>query len=86
MALGLDDTIKATHSTDMYRTFIPGIAPSAIQSGPTWWFVGSGCWFALEGTVSQIPRSISLTEIGLVPVRTQYLGTLDDQPCYSAAV
>ena len=70
----------------MHRTFIPGIAPSATQSGPTWWFafVGSKLLVRLDGAVSQIPNSISLTELGIVPVRTQYLGTLDDQPCYSA--
>jgi NAD+ diphosphatase len=70
----------------MHRTFIPGIAPPAVQSEPAWWFafVGTKLLVHLEGTVSQIPNLISLTEIGLVPVRTQFLGTLDDQPCYSA--
>jgi len=70
----------------MHRTFIPGIAPPAVQSAPAWWFafVGSKLLVRLEGTLSQIPNLISLSEIGLVPVRTQFLGTLDDQPCYSA--
>jgi len=70
----------------MHRTFIPGIAPPAVQSAPAWWFafVGNKLLVRLEGTLSQIPNLISLSEIGLVPVRTQFLGTLDDQPCYSA--
>jgi NAD+ diphosphatase len=70
----------------MHRTFIPGIAPPAVQSEPAWWFafVGNKLLVRLEGTVSQIPQLISLAEIGLVPVRTQFLGTLDDRPCYSA--
>jgi NAD+ diphosphatase len=70
----------------MHRTFIPGIAPPAVQSEPAWWFafVGNKLLVRLEGAVSQIPQLISLAEIGLVPVRTQYLGTLDDRPCYSA--
>ena len=70
----------------MHRTFIPGIAPPAVQSKPAWWlaFVGNKLLVHREGTVSQIPQLISLAEIGLVPVRTQYLGTLDDQPCYCA--
>lgn len=70
----------------MHHTFIPGIAPPAVQSKPSWWFafVGNKLLVHLEGTVSQIPQLVSLSEIGLVPVRTQYLGTLDDQPCYCA--
>ena len=68
----------------MHRIFIPGIAPPTVQSRPAWWFafVGSKL-LCLEGT-GQIPQLISLAEIGLAPVRTQFLGTLDDQPCYSA--
>jgi NAD+ diphosphatase len=75
-----------THSTDMHQTFIPGIAPPAVQSELAWWFafVGNKLLVRLEGTVSQIPNLISLADIGLVPVRTQFLGTLDNQPCYSA--
>lgn len=70
----------------MHRTFIPGICPPAVQSEPAWWFafVGNKLLVRLEGTVSQIPKLISLSEIGLVPVRTQFLGTLDNCPCYSA--
>lgn len=70
----------------MHRIFIPGIAPLAVQSEPAWWFafVGNKLLVRQEGTVSQIPKLISLEEIGLIPVRMQFLGTLDDQPCYSA--
>jgi NAD+ diphosphatase len=70
----------------MVRTFIPGIAPPEIPSRPAWWFAfaGSKLLVQLEGKISQIPNLISLAEIGLAPVRTQFLGTLDDQPCYSA--
>jgi NAD+ diphosphatase len=75
-----------THFTDMHQTFIPGISPPAVQSESAWWFafVGNKLLVCLEGTVSQIPNLISLADIGLVPVRTQFLGTLDNQPCYSA--
>lgn len=77
---------KRSRSNDMHRTFIPGIAPPALQSEPAWWFafVGSKLLVHREGTLSQIPNLISLSEIGLVPIRTQFLGSLDDQPCYSA--
>ncbi|MGQ4647966.1 NAD(+) diphosphatase [Lyngbya aestuarii] len=70
----------------MHRTFIPGIAPPASQTEPAWWFafVGNKLVVHQEGTLNKIPQLVSLTEIGLVPVRTQFLGTLDNQPCYSA--
>ncbi|MBW4596900.1 MAG: NAD(+) diphosphatase [Brasilonema angustatum HA4187-MV1] len=70
----------------MHQTFIPGITPATVQSQPSWWFafVGNKLLVRSEGNVSQIPNLISLTEIGLEPVRTQFLGTLDGQPCYSA--
>jgi len=70
----------------MYRTFIPGIAPLAVQSQPSWWFafVGNKLLVRAEGKVSEIPKLITLAEIGLEPVRTQFLGTLDGHPCYSA--
>jgi len=70
----------------MHRTFIPGITHPALQSEPAWWFafVGNKLLVRPEGTLSTIPNLISLSEIGLLPVRTQFLGTLDNQPCYSA--
>ena len=33
-----------------------------------------------------LPHAITPSELGLVPVRTQYLGTLAGQPCFSAEV
>lgn len=70
----------------MHRTFTPGIAPPIEQSLPAWWFafVGNKLLVRVEGTVNQILQLISLEEIGSVPVRTQFLGMLDEQPCYSA--
>lgn len=70
----------------MHRTFIPGITPPEVVSEPAWWFafVGNKLLIRLEGEVCQIPKLIGLAEIGLEPVRSQFLGTLDDQPCYSA--
>jgi NAD+ diphosphatase len=70
----------------MHRTFIPGIAPSILISEPAWWFafVGNKLLVHSNGTDSQIPNFISLAEIGLEPVRSQFLGMLDGQACYSA--
>lgn len=70
----------------MHRTFIPGIAPPETQSGPAWWFafVGNRLLVETEGTRSHIPHLPSLAEIGLTPIRTQFLGTLDGDPVYCA--
>lgn len=70
----------------MHRTFIPGTTPFSPQPEPSWWFafVSNKLLVHIKGTLSQIPNFVSLAEIGLEPVRTQFLGTLDGQPCYSA--
>lgn len=69
----------------MRRTFIPGIAPPSILSEPACWFAFVGNkLLVVEGTTVQLPQLVHLTEIGLNPVRTQFLGRLDNQPCYSA--
>jgi len=70
----------------MHRIFIPGITPPVQNSEPAWWFafVGNQLLVRQEETISHIPYLVSLEEIGLTPVRTQFLGTLDNQPCYSA--
>ncbi|MGV0028862.1 NAD(+) diphosphatase [Phormidesmis priestleyi] len=66
-------------------TFLPGTTPPP-KSQPAYWFafVGNKLLVRLTETVSEIPRLTDLTEIGLKPIRTQFLGTLDGCPCYSA--
>jgi NAD+ diphosphatase len=70
----------------MYRTFIPGTAAPEVQSSSAWWFafLGHKLLVHIKGTSTTIPHLISLAAIGLAPVRVQFLGTLDGQPCYSA--
>jgi len=70
----------------MRRIFIPGIAPPEAPHELAWWFAfmnGKLLTLQAEGT-AQVPQLNSLLEIDLAPIRTQYLGTLDAQPCYSA--
>lgn len=70
----------------MHRTFTPGITPPPVQSEPAWWFafVGNKLLVRPEGTLRQIPNLVNLSEIGLTPIRIQFLGRLNQQPCYSA--
>lgn len=70
----------------MNRIFVPGTVFPNEPTAPGWWFAFSGNQLLVrtDGKDSQVPWLVSLAEIGLDPVRTQYLGTLDSQPCYSA--
>jgi NAD+ diphosphatase len=70
----------------MHRTFIPGTIAPELQSSPAWWFafLGNKLLVQVNNTSITLPHLVNLSAIGLVPVRTQFLGTLDDQPCYSA--
>ncbi len=69
----------------MPRTFISSSTPPAEPSR-SWWFafVGNQLLVCVKDDETQIPYLESLTEIGLSPIRTHFLGTFDDRPCYSA--
>jgi NAD+ diphosphatase len=69
----------------MRRTFISSVLPPD-SAGLAWWFafVGQQLLVYSNEDVEPIPQLTDLAEVGLVPVRTQFLGTLDGQPCFSA--
>ncbi|MEM8810916.1 MAG: NAD(+) diphosphatase [Cyanobacteria bacterium P01_G01_bin.38] len=70
------------HPFVMPREFVAGVEPpDDALSG--WWFAFSGHRILLDQT-GAVPLLSGLKEIGLSPVRTQFLGTLAGQPCYSA--
>jgi NAD+ diphosphatase len=70
----------------MHRTFTSSPTPPQNLIKPAWWFAFAGNKLLVhsEAENSQIPCLVSLADIGLSPVRMQFLGTLDDRPCYSA--
>ncbi len=70
----------------MQRIFIPSTTQPTQKSQPAWWFafMGNKLLVYPETAKSKIPCLISLTEIGLTPIRTQFLGTLEGSPCYCA--
>lgn len=67
--------------------FVPGIRPIKEEKDePSWWFVFlKDRLFVLEneGNLS-IPCVRDLSELGLKPARSQYLGEWDGRSCYSA--
>ncbi|MBE9182638.1 NAD(+) diphosphatase [Oculatella sp. LEGE 06141] len=70
----------------MRRTFIPGIVSPHDLSEAAWWFAfkGNKLLVQVEERISIVPKLKDLADIGLMPIRTQFLGTIDGEPCYSA--
>ncbi len=66
--------------------FIPEKVPLSKNTGPAYWFAFRNdellVKMADERTI--IPCITDLSSFNLKPVRTQYIGTLDERPCYSA--
>ncbi len=73
------------HRESIYKRYIPAVS-GAPENVKAFWFAFSNSRLLVRDSqgISAVPLAISLTEFGLSPVRKQYLGTLDGQPCYSA--
>lgn len=69
----------------MSRRFIAAVKPpvDGAGSGLILWFVFSGDKLLCRADGAG-PLPVDLVELGLVPIRQQYLGTLDGRPCFSA--
>ena len=66
--------------------FIPSVKPtSSEQNKPVWWFVfrHDNLLIKITGETASIPYTNDLSSLNLEPIRRQYLGTLDEHPCYS---
>jgi NAD+ diphosphatase len=62
-------------------------APAAIDASALWFvFRGAQILVSRDEAGARIPVMREITEIGLQPERTQYLGTLADLHCYAAEV
>jgi NAD+ diphosphatase len=68
--------------------FIPSPAPLKEVPGPALWFACSGTRVLVktDGNAPAIPFVRSPESLGLDVAGHQYLGTLNGQPCYAAAV
>jgi len=70
----------------IYRRYIPAVSPEKDNDGDAYWFVFCSDRLLFDPDKGTIPYIKSLTEVGLSPQRVQYLGALEEQPCYSAEV
>ena len=70
----------------VYKRYIPAVIPDPENSNDAYWFVFNQNKMLIANNEINIPCAKNIEEIGIFPVRTQYLGTLDGHPCYSAEV
>jgi len=70
----------------MSRAFVPAVEAPPARSGAAWWFAFRGDRLLVEATeaAATLPVLPDLGAVGLVPVRVQYLGTLDGRDACSA--
>ena len=70
----------------MPMDFQAGIRPPDEHTGPSLWFPfrEDKLLVAADGRTASLPRASALEELGIHPLRVQYLGTADGTPCYSA--
>ncbi|MBT9317252.1 NAD(+) diphosphatase [Leptothoe spongobia] len=71
--------------------FVPGVDPAEAPEGLGWWFGFCGSqMLVITGNELQgesdvgVPQVVSLDKLGINVVRSQYLGTLENRPCYAA--
>jgi NAD+ diphosphatase len=69
----------------IYRRYIPAVTPEPGDCREAYCFIFSSNRLLLGSSESalKIPFLSRLTDLNLQPVRSQYLGTLKDHPCYS---
>ena len=72
----------------MKRRFVPSSDPPKEPTEPAWWFVfyQRKLLVSSPGQEADIPLVRSSTDLGIQSNGPIYLGTLDDQPCYAAAL
>lgn len=69
----------------IYKRYELSNTPKKINNCSAYWFVFKENELLVDsGNSFNIPQSNSLLEFNISPIRTQYLGILDDIPCYSA--
>ena len=70
----------------IYKCYRPAVTSEPVNNDYGYWFVFCSTKLLIKPNECSIPYLRSLAELDLSPVRTQYLGTLQGHPCYSAEV
>ena len=71
----------------IYKRYQPAITPGEVN-GPGYWFVfcQNRLLICTDDVNLKIPLISGPEQLNLSPTRTEYLGTLEGHPCYSAEV
>lgn len=70
----------------IYNRYIPAVIPDPENDNCAYWFVFNQNKILVTDNEIKIPCTKNIEEFDIFPIRTQYLGTLDGHPCYSAEV
>jgi len=72
----------------IYKQYIPGNVCEQVGDGKAYWFVFSlgKMLVKIDNDRTSTPFLKTIEELNIVPIRTQYLGTLVGKPCYSVEV
>ncbi|HEX7475951.1 MAG TPA: NAD(+) diphosphatase [Dehalococcoidales bacterium] len=72
----------------IYKRHKSAVTPDPESGKQAYWFVFGSTRLLIKVNDDKvsIPYARSVEEFNLSPIRTQYLGTLEGQPCYSAEV
>ncbi len=72
----------------IYKKYKPVNSPKDLTNTPSYWFIFKDHEMLVKVTNTgiTIPYAENLEELKITPIRTQYLGTLEGQPCYSVEV
>ena len=70
----------------IYKRYKPGVKSEIPNNDFGYWFVYCPNKLLIDSNQSGVPFLRSLSDLNLSPVRTEYLGTLNGHPCYSAEV
>jgi len=70
----------------IYKSYKPAVTFESVNDDYGYWFVFCLTKLLIKSNECTIPYLRSLAELNLSPVRIQYLGTLQEHPCYSAEV
>ena len=70
-----------------HRSYLPAVDPPPTAGDAAWWFaIRHDELLVVESgpSATTVSSAVDLDELGLAPLRRQYLGTLDGRPCWSA--
>lgn len=71
----------------IYKRYTSSVTPKCLTNIPAYWFIFNSDKLLINPKNDlKLPFTDSLKEFSILPIMTQYLGTLDDHPCYAAEV